>query len=225
MDILIVAATKPELEPLFIKFNPTLVSDRLYSFEINSNKVFILLTGVGMISTTFSLTKLFSSRKFDLAINAGICGSFALDEPLGKLFFVNQDSFPEMGAEDGPKFISAFQLGLIDFNQAPFECGVIYSNVKDKFPHWYSELDVASGVTINKVHGDDKSIEEFLAHNSADTESMEGAAFYYVCAMFGQPSIQIRTVSNHVEKRNREKWDIPLSVKNLNDYLISKVQL
>jgi len=44
---------------------------------------------------------------------------------------------------------------------------------------------------------------------------MEGAAFFYACLLEGITCTQIRTISNKVEKRNKDNWDIPLAVKNL----------
>jgi futalosine hydrolase len=48
---------------------------------------------------------------------------------------------------------------------------------------------------------------------------MEGAAFFYVCSRENIPFLAIRAVSNKVEPRNREKWNIPLAIKNLSEKL------
>jgi futalosine hydrolase len=34
------------------------------------------------------------------------------------------------------------------------------------------------------------------------------------------PCIQLRSISNYVEPRNRSNWNIPLAIKALNDYLL-----
>ena len=46
---------------------------------------------------------------------------------------------------------------------------------------------------------------------------MEGAAVMMVCEKFKIKSIQIRAISNLVERRNKEKWNIPLAIKRLNE--------
>jgi len=48
-------------------------------------------------------------------------------------------------------------------------------------------------------------------------ESMEGAAFFMACEQFEIPCIQIRAISNKVEKRNTANWDLSLAIKNLNN--------
>jgi futalosine hydrolase len=50
-----------------------------------------------------------------------------------------------------------------------------------------------------------------------DIETMEGAAFFYVCSRENIPFLAIRAVSNKVELRNREKWNIPLAINNLSE--------
>ncbi|MBI5009539.1 MAG: hypothetical protein HZB98_07815 [Bacteroidia bacterium] len=44
---------------------------------------------------------------------------------------------------------------------------------------------------------------------------MEGAAFFYVCAKENVPFIALRSVSNMVERRARDKWNIPLAIENM----------
>jgi len=53
---------------------------------------------------------------------------------------------------------------------------------------------------------------------------MEGAAFFAGCERANGDFIQIRTVSNYVEKRDKSKWEMPLAIKNLNDFLINFIQ-
>ena len=75
------------------------------------------------------------------------------------------------------------------------------------------------GITVNTVHGNEKSIENIIERFSPDVESMEGAAFFYSCMMKNVSCIQIRVISNIVERRNKDNWNIPLAIKNLNDFL------
>jgi futalosine hydrolase len=50
---------------------------------------------------------------------------------------------------------------------------------------------------------------------------MEGAAVFYVAGMLDIPVIQLRTISNYVEPRNRGAWKIQEAIQVLNDLLIS----
>jgi futalosine hydrolase len=44
---------------------------------------------------------------------------------------------------------------------------------------------------------------------------MEGAAVYYVCLLEDIGFFELRTVSNEVGERNREKWNTPLALESL----------
>ncbi|HJS53967.1 MAG TPA: hypothetical protein VJ765_05465, partial [Chitinophagaceae bacterium] len=51
------------------------------------------------------------------------------------------------------------------------------------------------------------------------TESMEGAALHYVCLMEKTPFVQIRSISNYIGERNKQKWNMMDSIINLNKAL------
>ncbi|MCY1528458.1 Futalosine hydrolase [compost metagenome] len=54
---------------------------------------------------------------------------------------------------------------------------------------------------------------------------MEGAAVFYAAEQLHIPSAQIRCISNYVEKRNREKWEIGLAIANLNEWLVKYLNI
>ncbi|MFM7728196.1 MAG: hypothetical protein ACKO7B_15965, partial [Flavobacteriales bacterium] len=86
-------------------------------------------------------------------------------------------------------------------------------------------LPAVKGITVSRVHGEDASIALALQRAPAQVESMEGASFYYVCNKEHVPCLQIRAISNRVERRNRADWNIPGALHALadavNDYLQS----
>ena len=53
---------------------------------------------------------------------------------------------------------------------------------------------------------------------------MEGAAFFLACLLSEVPFLEIRSISNFVEPRNREAWDLPLAIDNLNVALIELIK-
>ena len=88
-------------------------------YSINEHNVHVLVTGVGMVATTYHLTALFSSDiTFDLMLNIGLAGGFDSDMDLGTVVQVTSDRIVELGAEDDRDFISAHDLGLINEEEA-----------------------------------------------------------------------------------------------------------
>ena len=73
-----------------------------------------------------------------------------------------------------------------------------------------------TGITVNTIHGNTRNIEKIRLQCDPDTESMEGAAFFYACLSAGVQGVQVRSVSNFVEERDKSRWDVDLALKNLN---------
>jgi futalosine hydrolase len=53
---------------------------------------------------------------------------------------------------------------------------------------------------------------------------MEGAAVFYACLLSGTPFMELRSISNAVEPRNRDAWDLPLAIESLNRVLMEMLQ-
>ena len=53
-----------------------------------------------------------------------------------------------------------------------------------------------------------------------DIETMEGASFFYICARENIPFFAVRAISNRIETRNRDKWNIPLALEMLSKKLV-----
>ncbi len=200
MKILIVAATQAEIQPTLAHFK--LGSSAL----IETEKFEVLITGVGMVATAFALGQILQ-QNYNLVVNVGIAGSFDNNIPLGKVVNVVQDTFAELGAENHEDFISLPALG---FGENKFE-----NTAKEQ-----TGLMRVKGITVNKVHGNAVSIEQTIKRYQPATESMEGAAVFYACQKLNIPALQIRSISNYVEPRNRENWQVGVAVSNLNEWLI-----
>lgn len=203
MKILISAATAKELGPLLSGRNS------IRGIEINS-----LVLGVGMLSATYHLMKVCLSDQIDLIINIGLAGSFKSDLKPGMLVNIQEEMIPELGAENDDAFLDVFQLGLQDANERPFRSGKLYAfkpPVLDSLNHVRS----CKGISVNTVHGNESSIEKIVQRCDPDVESMEGAAHFYISTMLGIPCLQVRAISNFVEKRNRDTWKIEEALHNL----------
>ncbi len=220
MRLLLVAATEPEIAPLLkeMKFCGD-ISPNLRWYEYKGKNVDVLITGVGMVATAAWVTRILSQRNYNSAINAGICGSFDRSIHLGDVVRIQTDCLPELGAEDGDQFLSIYELKLQDRNEFPFKDGCLHANDTSAFGSLI-ELKQVTAITVNRVHGNEKSIAAMIESHNPQVESMEGAAFYYACAIADVFAIQVRAVSNYVEKRNRDAWNIGDAVKNLNRELL-----
>ena len=161
----------------------------------------ILITGMGMVNASIQVTKELSQNKYNLVINMGVAGSFSQDYVIGDVVEVVEDNFSELGFENGNDFRLFSDSDIV--TKYSVESKTLLQKVK--------------GITVNTVHGNDQSIYEIVNRLNADVESMEGAAVFKVCNEFGVSCVQIRAISNIVEKRNKSNWNMPLAIHNLNN--------
>jgi futalosine hydrolase len=209
MNILIVTATELEVNPLLLQFTfRQEIYPELINYSYKNHQIDVLVTGVGMTSTAFLMGKTLNTKEYDIAINLGIAGSFNDNIKIGETVHIISDEIAELGAEDDNQFLS-----LKDMKLSKFESG--YKNITPINNSIISSLKKVNGITVNTVHGNEKSIEKIKNRLNPDIESMEGAAFFHACLSENTLCAQIRTISNKVEKRNRDSWDIPLAINNL----------
>lgn len=200
MRVLIVAATEGELARGVT--------------DASRHRVTTLVTGVGMVATATHVSRALVRETYDLALNVGLCGAFDRTLALGAVVHVVRDHLSEVGVEDGPTFVPGTTAGLIPSDEFPYVDGRL-TNTTHPGCAALDALPRVSGITVNAVHGDERSIEAVMARCHPQVESMEGAAFLYACLVAGVPCLQVRAVSNYVERRNRTAWRIPEAVSAL----------
>ena len=217
MQIVLTAATPFEIAPTLQWIEKTFTRRESGAFELGPTSVFPLITGVGMTATAWALAQFLARNQPDLMLNAGIAGALDRSFQLGDVFNIESERFADLGVEqaDG-RFTDLFELGLTTPGDAPFTDALLRNPAAGQSAF----LPSARGITVNKVHGSQASILAVREkYPDAQVESMEGAAFFYACISAGMPFLEIRSISNYVEPRNRDAWDLPLAINNLNKTL------
>jgi futalosine hydrolase len=121
MRLLIVSATSLEIKPLLsVLGKGRVLQNHVTRYRFKHFQVDVLITGVGMVPTAVFTTIVLGKYKYDAVINAGICGSFNRNIPIGNLLNITTDYLPETGAEDGEHFLSIIDLKLLDQDEFPF---------------------------------------------------------------------------------------------------------
>jgi len=229
MRILIVAATEAEVGGLMsevrIKNQESRVKNQdkksgIHDSGLKTLDFELLITGVGMVATAFELGRHLAANHYDLAVNLGIAGSFDRNIALGEVLEITKDTFAELGAEDNEAFLSIEKMG---FGEGTFHPSAKRSDLYNEFNTF--KLKTATAITVNTVHGNEASIKKVAERLNPQLESMEGAAFFYACKQMNVPCLQIRAVSNYVENRNRDNWNIALAIKNLNTFAVEFLKL
>jgi len=201
MSILITAATEMELGP-FLKRYPT--AD-------------YFITGVGTPMAMYSLLHKVVQVEYSFILQVGIAGTFSTSLNIGEAVLVQQDCFADIGVMENNAFKSAFDLGFHNRDQFPFQDGWL---INEGAIISHSSLKKVKGLTVNLLTDDKNYINKINTICDAALESMEGAAFHYVCLQKNIPFLQIRGISNEVGERDKSKWKIKEAIAASNDTLI-----
>lgn len=235
MRLLIVAATFREIEPFVSYWQSNLPTPETNGNTEHPQKgtiihlpsstitIDILITGPGMMHTAYHLGRTLLVREIDCCINAGIAGSFDTRVELADVCQVIDEQLGDTGAESADHMLDGFDLGLFQPSEAPYQDRQLVNNTRQS-NKVFAGLEQKRGLTVNKVHGKDETIREVNKKFQADVESMEGAAFFYACLMNGVPFYEIRAISNYVEPRQKERWQIRKAIDKLTEVLINGVQ-
>lgn len=197
MRIGIVAATQTELNGL-----PELLSN-------SGHELSFIEHGVGMLQACFQLS-LVVRQDYDLLIQCGVAGSYSPDIQPGEAVLVHAEIMGDLGAEDHAQFLDLFELGLADKNAFPFRDGKLLNDYVFNF----ASFKAVRSISVNCVAGRTGTIAQRIQHTDPEIESMEGAAFHYCCLMADRPFLQVRGISNMVEPRNRDNWQLPDAIRN-----------
>lgn len=214
MNCLVIAATAFEIKPLLEwlpraeKLNSTLELD-------------VLITGIGLTATTYSLQKQLNLKKPSLVIQAGVGGSFHKKAALGKVYLIKKEAIADQSVIELDKLKTLFDLSLVPADQFPYTKRWLVNNnpLLKKI-----RLPKVVGISVNEITTDPRKVRLYQKQFAPVIESMEGAALHYVCLQENIPFLQLRSSSNYIGERNKKNWNMQASIINLNKELLKILQ-
>jgi futalosine hydrolase len=214
MHILIIAATRTEIQDTSNFFDQRKI-------EAKNIDMRIAVTGIGLMTTTFSVTKLIAEKRPDIVIQAGIAGCFT-ENKNNVVISVSGDMVADIGVYENNLFKNIFDLKLADKNDFPFKDGWLINPYQKLIS--LADCSQERAVSVNEITTDKKRVEWYQQKYEPFVESMEGAAFHYVCLQEKIPFLQLRSVSNYIGERNKFNWTIKEAVTVLNEKIISLIK-
>jgi futalosine hydrolase len=206
MQLLLCASTEFEIKP---------TSE--FIGEENISNIDVLITGVGMMATTYSLTKAILKKRPDFILQAGVAGCLDEKLPLTKIVLIENENIGDLGVEEIGTFKTLFDLKLLDKNSFPWENGKLSNNVEVLRS---TGLTIVDSVTVNEISTNIERIAYYKNQLNASVESMEGAALHFVALQEKIPFLQMRSLSNFAGERDKSKWVMDMAIANLNIELI-----
>src|SRR5437773_2096119 len=211
MNLLIVAATAREIAP-FLNYYRNEKSSGL------KHHIDVLISGIGLTATTYHLSKQIQLKRADQVIQAGVAGCFDKKVSLGSVVVVSRDTIADQSVVELNQLKSLFKLKLVPYNQSPFKNSWLINPYSDLMR--LAGLKIVNAISVNQITTSRQMIKFYRNRFNPAIESMEGAALHYVCLMEKIPFIQLRSISNYIGERNKDKWNMKESINNLNNELI-----
>ena len=208
--VLVAAATTLEVAPFLDQWKRGEIKNKRVEIDI-------LITGIGLTATTYSLLKQIQLQKPDLILQAGVGGCFDNNIPLGEVVIVKQESIADQSVIELDKLKTLFDLQLVPQDQFPYQKGWLIN----RSPLLKTlRIKKVRGISVNEITTDQKKRKFYEERFSPTVESMEGAALHYVALRENIEFLQLRSFSNYIAERNKKNWNMRTSIENLNHTLI-----
>lgn len=161
----------------------------------------MLVTGVGPVEASASVSRALAQSPYDLVISAGIAGAFDGVAEIGEGVVVAEELF-EVDLETGTPIPLPEGASVID--RAGSDLLLVDRLVEIGFRS-------VRGITVPRVTATDATADRLRALG-VGIESMEGFAVLRAAEIAGVPAIEVRGISNVVCERSRSRWDFDAGV-------------
>jgi futalosine hydrolase len=186
--------------------------------------VWLAETGIGAVNAAHTLTCGLQSRRPDLVLQVGVGGAYSQSQlALGDLAVASSEAYGDLGVRAPGGWQPAEVIGIpvlqlgedTYFNAFPLDPGLVASahRVLERaaWPEVRPTVSTGPFVTVQECSGTTALGQERAGRFGAICENMEGAAAAHLCRLYGVPFLEVRSVSNQVEDRRREVWNLPLA--------------
>ncbi len=207
--IWITATTPQELGPLEMQLIQTFPAHQEGGWWHHHWHIIPVMTGPGMPMVLLNLAQMEARYPPDRVLSIGIAGAMVPQRHIGEVVEVVRDVYADLGAEDSDgRFLNMGDLGLWHPDAFPFRQGWLENPIPASIPGVVG----VSGISVNTIPGTPLSIQRMQDRYDFEVETMENAAFFHFCLARKIPFVSFRGVSNAIEPRNRERWNIPGAV-------------
>lgn len=195
-------------------------------------RVLVCAGGAGKANAAAATAVMIDRYQPQLVINTGCAGAYiGSGLVVGNLVVASEEVLADDGVvvEDGWKDLrymnlpSVKQGGMCCYNMLPLSRHAAEKAMQlaDYYGVYimrgrFATVSTCSGTSLNGAE---------LSHRwKALVESMEGAAVAQVCLRCGVDCLEIRGISNMVEERDLEKWDIPKAVESAQRFVLKYLE-
>ena len=189
---------------------------------IGIRSVVLIETGIGVVNTAQALTVALQEVSPECVLQIGIGGAYlssGLDK--GDLALATEENYGDLGVITPAGWSPADEIGIpiLSADRNYYNTYPVDPTLVARAQHILEQSGecVVQGpfITVQQCTGRKDIGNELAARFNAICENMEGAAAAHVCTLYAVPFLELRAISNLVEDRNKDAWDIPQSVQRV----------
>ena len=195
--------------------------------------VFVCVGGIGKINAAAATAVMLERFQPQLVINTGCAGAYPTSAlSIGDLVVASEEILGDEGAFTSHGWFDLNRMGIPSltregrryYNEIPLSRHAAEKAVQLAEANGI-KLMLGKSITVSSCSGSIRQGEEIMRrYSDAVSESMEGAAVALTCLRYGVNCLEIRGISNIVEERNLEGWDIPLAVTEAQRFVIKYLE-
>lgn len=199
---------------------------------VGGQEVVLCAAGVGKINAAAATAILIERYRPRLVINTGCAGAYqGSGLAIGDLALATSEILGDEGAITSAGWLGLEEMGLpslvregrryyheIPLSPSAGERALLLAGRRG--------IPLARGrfVTLSACSGSLSRGEELAGRYGALAENMEGGAVALVCLRYGVECLEIRGISNRVEERNLESWDLPRAVAAAQGFVLDYLE-
>lgn len=223
MTIALIAPTPLESKELRREIKPA-PRDELKTIsegELHGKSITFTNCGIGKVNAAHSATLMLENYEVDLLVLFGIGGAYNTYVKIGDVAIAESENYGEEGVLTNEGWSSMESISPLlkkekeYYNTFPLDLERSKLAVEVAMDLGFS---VTSGnfVTVSQLSGTRESGEILKKRFNGICENMEGVAVAHICALYGAPMVELRSISNIIEERDIKKWNIQLAASHIN---------
>jgi futalosine hydrolase len=235
-SILIIVAMKFEASDIVKRLGLQQLEEQrpfqCYTGMINKCRVYVAAGGVGKVNAAAATAALIERVHPDLVINTGCAGAYYnRGLAIGDLAIANEETLGDEGASTSAGWLDLKEMNLPSFSGNGPSCFNLipvslcaHDRAMTLAEQTGTVLVSGRFITVSSCSGS-LSSGEIISHRfNGIAENMEGAAVALTCLRYGIDCLEIRGISNMVDERDLEKWDIRLAVANAQNFVLKYLE-
>lgn len=200
--------------------------------KINGMPVAICIGGVGKINAAAATAVMIERMSPQLVINTGCAGAYyGSGLSIGDIAVAEEEVLGDEGATTSTGWLDLKQMNLPYFtrkdqqyyNQLPLSSLATARAIKLANRN---NIKITTGrfVTVSNCSGSMTSGQKLSDRFKGIAENMEGAAVALTCLRYGIDFLEVRGISNMVDERDLDKWNMRLAVENAQDFVLKYIE-